>query len=104
MAHAAGKIGVTLGVLLLCHTGYSVSQHLQFLRYNEEEATSLPLDMVLEALLGVALAIWGASATKEFKEIRAVEDIACKSFESFFNRPNFTTFNHRGKKLFGMTP
>jgi len=104
MVHAIGKVGVCLGVLLLCHTGYSVSQHLQYLRYNEDEFTTLPLDMVLEALLSVALAIWGASATKEFKEIRAVEDIACKSYDSFFNRPNFTTFNHRGKKLFGMTP
>ncbi|CAL8106660.1 unnamed protein product [Orchesella dallaii] len=103
MAQTIGKIGVLVGVMLLCHTGYSVSQHLQFLRYNEDEFTSLPLDMVLEALLGVALAIWGASATKTFKEIRAVEDIACKSYESFFNRPNFMTFNHRGKKLFGMT-
>ncbi len=60
--------------------------------------------MVLEAFLGVALSIWGAAATKTFKEIRAVEDIACKSYDSFFNRPNFLIFNHRGKKLFGMTP
>lgn len=57
--------------------------------------------MVIEALLGVALSIWGAAATKTFKEIRAVEDLACKSYESFLNRPNFMTFNHRGKKLFG---
>lgn len=59
--------------------------------------------MVIEALLGTALAIWGAAATKTFKEIRAVEDIASKPFESFLNRPNFMTFNHRGKKLFGTT-
>jgi len=44
---------------------------LQFLRYNEDEFTSVPLDMVLEALLGVALAIWGASATK--KNLRRYE-------------------------------
>jgi hypothetical protein len=96
-----GKIGVFIGVFLLFHTGYSVSQHLSFIRYNEEEFTRLPLDMMIEGLLGVALAVWGASATKTFKEIRAVEDLACKSCESFLHRPNFITFNHRGKKLFG---
>jgi len=101
MGRAMGKMGVLLGVFLLCHTGYSVSQHLAFVRYNEEEFTSLPLDMVIEALLGLALSIWGAAATKTFQEIRAVEDLASKSYESFLHRPNFITFNHRGEKLFG---
>jgi len=101
MGRTTGKVGLFLGMFLLAHTGYSVSQHLAFVRYNEEEFTSLPLDMVIEALVGLALSIWGAAATKTFKEIRAVEDLASKSFESFFNRPNFVTFGHRGEKLFG---
>jgi len=101
MGRAMGQLGVLVGMMLLCHTGYSVSQHLAFIRYNEEEFTTLPLDMVIEALLGLSLAIWGAAATKTFQEIRAVEDLACKSYESFLNRPNFFTFNHRGEKLFG---
>jgi hypothetical protein len=56
---------------------------------------------MVEGLLGVALAIWGAAGTKTFKEIRAIEDMACKSTESFLHRSSFVTFNHRGKKLFG---
>ena len=56
---------------------------------------------MIEGLLGVALSIWGAAGTKEFKEIRAIEDLACKSYESFLHRPSFLTFNHRGKMLFG---
>ena len=59
------------------------------------------LQMMLEGLLGVAIAVWGAAATQTFKEIRAIDDLASKSFESFLHRPNFITFNHRGKKLFG---
>jgi len=97
----AGRVAVTVGMLLLFHTGYSVSQHLSFIRYNEEEFTSLPPDMMLEGLLAVALAIWGATATKTFKEIRAIEDLVCKSSESFLHRPSFVTFNHRGRKIFG---
>jgi len=101
MSHAMGRLGVIVGMFLLCHTGYSVSQMRSFLRFNEDEFTSLPLDMMLEGLLGVALAVWGAAATQIFKEIRATEDIASKSYESFLHRPNFITFNHRGKNLFG---
>jgi len=100
MSPGVGRLGVFVGMALLVHTGYSVSQHLSFLRYNEEEFTSLPLDMMLEGLLGVALAIWGATGIKPFREIRAIEDLACKSYESFFHRPSFVTFNHRGKNLF----
>ncbi|CAG7732588.1 unnamed protein product [Allacma fusca] len=101
MSHAMGRVAVVVGMLLLCHTGYSVSQLRSFLRFNEDEFTSLPLDMMLEGLLGVAIAVWGAAATQTFKEIRAIEDIASKSFESFLHRPNFITFSHRGKNLFG---
>jgi len=101
MAHAFARVAVIIGVTLLFHTGYSVSQHRSFVRFNEDEFSSLPLDMMLEGLIGVALAVWGAAATQTFKEIRAVEDMAAKSIESSIYRPNFITFNHRGKKLFG---
>jgi len=100
MSPLIGRIGVIVGMGLLFHTGYSVSQLLSFLRYNEEEFTSLPLDIMLEGLIGVALSIWGATGIKPFKEIRAIEDLACKSYESFLHRPSFVTFNHRGKNLF----
>jgi len=101
MASALGKIAVVIGICLLCHTGYSVSQMRSFMRFNEDEFLSLPLDMMLEGLLGVAIAVWGAAATQNFKEIRAIEDMATKSYESFLHRPSFITFNHRGRKLFG---
>jgi len=100
MSPVFGRFGVLLGMVLLFHTGYSVSQLLAFLRYNEEEFTTLPLDIMLEGFFGVALAIWGATGIKPFKEIRAIEDLACKSYESLHHRPSFVTFNHRGKNLY----
>jgi hypothetical protein len=35
----------------------------------------------------------------EFKEVRAIEELECKTWETLHNTPSFYIFNHRGKAL-----
>jgi len=58
-------------------------------------------EMAVQVLLCVAFLVWRITAMKTFKEIRATENMASKSTESFSHRSSFLSFCHRGKNLFG---
>jgi len=94
------KILFSVGLLSLLHAAYSAAQYRTYLRLTEQEFTSLPLDVVLQSLIGLFVTMYGILyMAGDFKEIRATIELETKTWETFRNRPSFYMFSHRGKSL-----
>uniref|UniRef100_A0A336K0A1 Membrane magnesium transporter n=1 Tax=Culicoides sonorensis TaxID=179676 RepID=A0A336K0A1_CULSO len=92
------KFLLLIGLSSLFHTTYSAAQHRAYVRITEQEFQSLPLDIIVQALISLILVILSILQTiGKFKEIRTVQT---KSWETITNLSSFYTFNHRGKSLF----
>ncbi|XP_041378843.1 ER membrane protein complex subunit 5-like [Gigantopelta aegis] len=95
------NVCVTLGLIALAHAAYSAAQHRTYIRLTEQEFTRLPLDILLQCILGLLLTSYGVvHITGYFKEIKASAELENKSWEMLGNRQAFYTFNHRGKALY----
>lgn len=96
------KLCVLLGLVCLAHAAYSAAQHRTYLRLTEQEFTSLPLDILVQSMMGLLITCYGITrVVGEFKDINASADLEKKTWETLGNRPSFYTFGHRGGKLFG---
>ncbi|XP_065076283.1 ER membrane protein complex subunit 5 [Ochlerotatus camptorhynchus] len=94
------KLVLFTGFVSLLHAAYSAAQHRAYLRITDQEFTNLPIDIIFQAILSLALIIYNIlQVVGEFKEIRAAVDLQAKSWETLGNIPSFYTFNHRGKAL-----
>ncbi len=101
MGYAPDKFFVIVGLMALAHAGYSATQHRSYLRLTEQEFTTLPLDILIQSLVGLIITCYGiVRVVGEFREIKAVAEQEKKSWETLSNRPTFYTFNHRGTSLF----
>lgn len=93
---------MTLGLLSLAHAAYSAAQHRAYLRLTEEEFTTLPVDILLQSILGLLLMCFGiVNVVGKFREIKAAADMDKRGWENLGNRSSFYSFAHRGKALFG---
>ncbi|KAI1319914.1 Membrane magnesium transporter 1 [Mortierella claussenii] len=96
-----GRLVCLLGFLLLFHSGYSTFEHLSYLKAVDGHESGLPLDIVLELLVSVALFGFGiVLVADDFKEILMETEMAKQSIESLDARPSFYSFNHRGRAVF----
>ncbi|XP_023210439.1 ER membrane protein complex subunit 5 [Centruroides vittatus] len=94
------KVLVIVGLLSLIHAAYSAAQHRSYLRLTEQEFTQLPLDIIVQSVIGLIATMYGVLyVAGDFKEIRATVELENKSFETYGNRPSFYIFNHRGRVL-----
>lgn len=60
----------------------------------------LPTDILIQALLSLCLTAWAVVyQTANFREIKALDEMKNKTFETVLNRPSFYVFNHRGRLL-----
>lgn len=101
MGHSIDKFFVTVGLLALLHAAYSAAQHRAYLRLNEQEFTTLPLDILLQTVIGLMLACLGiVRVVGQFREIRAIADMEHRTWDTITMHSSFCGFNHRGKKLF----
>lgn len=92
------KISLCFGFVLLLHAAYSSAQHRTYLRITEQDFKSLPLDIILQAILSLTVLIFSTlQIVGNLKEIRTVQN---KSWETLMNFQSFYTFNHRGKALY----
>lgn len=70
-----------------------------YLRITEQEFSHLPLDIIIQAVVSLAIVVHSVLAiVGEFKEIRAAIDLQEKSWETLACS-SFYIFNHRGKSL-----
>ncbi|KAK7590940.1 hypothetical protein V9T40_002553 [Parthenolecanium corni] len=89
-----------LGLLSLCHTAYSSAKYRSYLRLKEQETGTLPLDIIIQAVVSLIVTMIGIINTAgEFKEISATKSLERKSWETLRNIPSFYIFNHRGQAL-----
>lgn len=102
MGFSLDKLWVCLGLLALAHAAYSAAQHRAYLRLTEQEFTALPIDILIQSIVGLVLVCFGiVRVVGIFREIKASAEIEKRNWESLSNRPAFYTFAHRGKFLFG---
>eukprot|EP00794_Sanderia_malayensis_P005308 gene5308-5977_t len=96
-----GRCLVAFGIISLAHAGYSAIQFKTYLKLTEEEFVKLPIDIIVQVMLGLLVSIFGiVKIAGELKDIHAAAELAHKSWETFGNRPSFNIFNHRGKIMF----
>lgn len=103
MGFSTNKTLVIFGLVALFHAAYSSAQHRAYLRLTEQEFAGLPIDILLQSILGLVLTCCGiVRVVGDFREIKATAELEKKGWETLGNRPSFYMFNHRGKALFRM--
>ena len=103
MGFSFDKLLMIVGLLALLHAAYSAAQHRSYLRLTEQDFTSLPVDILVQSVVGLYITCHAVIRTlSNFREIRVAGDVEKKTWENFMNRTSFYCFNHRGKKLFGI--
>ncbi|GBF90995.1 hypothetical protein Rsub_03850 [Raphidocelis subcapitata] len=94
---AGAQLAATLGALLLLHCIYAVAKYRNMLKLTQQEFGALPLALSAEVLLGAALAmVGGYGLAGRLKPIVITSGL---SMDAGSFRPDFVSFNHRGKAL-----
>ena len=91
-----------VGILIILHAGYSFVQHKQLAEYAGLDALkgTIPVDVLLEIVLGFVVALYGALANAgTFQPIAYATHVNARSWDDSFNQESFRLFNHRGKFL-----
>jgi len=82
----------------LVHCGLSAAQHKSYLRMSEQGSSSLPIDIIVQTLISLLLAMWGSlGVAGEFKNVRAASLLEEKTFDTVGNCPGFYTFNGKDR-------
>jgi len=90
-----------LGLACIVHAGLSAAQHKSFVRITEQEYNTLPLDILIQTLLGLFVSSCGIfMVSGEFKDIQVNAELKSKSFDTLTNPFTFCSFHHRGKTLY----
>jgi hypothetical protein len=98
----AGRVLVCVGVFLLLHAAFSATQHRSFVKLAARPFTSLPLDVVLQCLIGFAISCVGVvRVTVCFREIKTTSEAIFRTFDTVANCRSFYSFRHRGRALLG---
>ncbi|XP_030027455.1 membrane magnesium transporter 1 [Manduca sexta] len=94
------KIIVIVGFISLFHSAFSAAQHRSYLRITSQEFTTLPLDIVVQAVVSLFAVMWGVlNVAGNLREIHAAAEMNQVCWETQQNIPSFYIFNHRGKAL-----
>ncbi|XP_050438111.1 ER membrane protein complex subunit 5 [Adelges cooleyi] len=92
---------ILFGIISLLHAAYSAAQHRSYLRITEQEFDGLPIDIFAQGVISLFVSMYGILyLAGEFKEVRAIEELESKTWETLHNAPSFYIFNHRGKALY----
>ncbi|XP_072936586.1 ER membrane protein complex subunit 5 [Epargyreus clarus] len=98
MASSFNKFILTVGFLSLFHSAFSAAQHRSYLRITSEEFTTLPLDIVIQAVVSLFTVMWGVlNVAGKLREIPAAAELNTINWETQKNIQSFYIFNHRGK-------
>ncbi|CAD5212903.1 unnamed protein product [Bursaphelenchus okinawaensis] len=89
-----------LSLLSLAHCAYSAAQHRSFLRLVQKEFIGLPLDIIIQTLVSLGVAVFAcAHIAGEFQFIRNDQSPKKGAWNQVGNRVNFYIFEHRAKCL-----
>ncbi|GBP46595.1 Membrane magnesium transporter 1 [Eumeta japonica] len=71
-----------------------------YLRITSQEFTSLPLDIIIQAVVSLFMVMWGVlHVAGNLREIPAAAELNMVKWETQRNLPSFYVFNHRGRAL-----
>ncbi|GBE86527.1 hypothetical protein BKA93DRAFT_265883 [Sparassis latifolia] len=92
-----GNIMLIIATIALLHAAFSTYEHLSYRKALGRLEGSLPADIVLEALVALVLATFGAALrTPELREVTWRSEMKRRSLEDQDDaRMSFATFIHR---------
>ncbi|KAJ3022980.1 UNVERIFIED_CONTAM: Membrane magnesium transporter 1 [Siphonaria sp. JEL0065] len=101
MSEFVGGLILLVSLVFIGHAGLSAVEHLSFVKATHVGESSLPLDIVLEVLVGLLLSIFGAVLyAGEFQEVKMEKEISKRTIDILGMTPSFRSVRHRGSRLF----
>mmetsp|Transcript_103029 Transcript_103029/g.165989 ORF Transcript_103029/g.165989 Transcript_103029/m.165989 type:complete len:121 (+) Transcript_103029:129-491(+) len=95
-----GVLLLIVGFAMLAHAGYSTIQYRKYLRMVDQDYKGSPFDIHIECAIGSLLCLFGCvSCADDFEPIRMAQTFHSKTPDDMSYRPEFVTFNHRGRAL-----
>ncbi|TPX52960.1 hypothetical protein SeMB42_g01090 [Synchytrium endobioticum] len=96
-----GRVLLSIGFMLLLHSGYSATEHLAYLKSVGKHESWLPVDIVLECLASLVLCtIASVMVSGTLRPIHLEDELSRKPMDHLDHLPSFRTMHHRGKALF----
>jgi len=78
------------GGLLLIHSCYASLRYRQYTTLLDEQVEMLPLDIILEALLGCFISCWGTVVfAGDFKPLKISAHLSTKTWDTINHRSSF---------------
>ncbi|KIK61806.1 hypothetical protein GYMLUDRAFT_42851 [Collybiopsis luxurians FD-317 M1] len=95
-----GRILLLAASLAVLHAAFSTYEHLSHLKALGKPESSLPQDIVLEAIIGLGLGILGASLNAApLKEITWSSEMKTRSIDEMNARLGFANYVNRGRNI-----
>ncbi|GAW00454.1 hypothetical protein LENED_001975 [Lentinula edodes] len=96
-----GRFFLLFATLLVLHAAFSTYEHLSHLKSLGKPEGSLPYDIVLEAIIALALGILGASLNaSSLKETTWSSEMKTRSIDEMDARLGFANYVNRGRNIF----
>ncbi|KAJ7623163.1 magnesium transporter [Roridomyces roridus] len=100
-----GVVLLFLATAAVLHAAFSTYEHLSHLKAIGRPEGSLPFDIVVEAVVALALGIIGASLNAPtLKEISWSAEMRKRSIDEMDSRLGFASYVNRGNSLFAKPP
>mmetsp|Transcript_23481 Transcript_23481/g.21352 ORF Transcript_23481/g.21352 Transcript_23481/m.21352 type:complete len:105 (-) Transcript_23481:50-364(-) len=91
-----------IGAILIIHAGYSANhfKHLLISMNLHEKSTNIPIDIIIESLVGFAIILIGQ--IYQLKLIPALHspDRLSKTIDEAFNRSEYSTYTNRQRFIY----
>ncbi|KAJ3784838.1 magnesium transporter [Lentinula aff. detonsa] len=95
-----GRLFLLVATLFILHAAFSTYDHLSHLKSIGKPEGALPYDIILEAVIGLAMGILGASLNAApLKEITWSSEMKTRSIDEMDARLGFANYINRGRKF-----
>ncbi|WWC88838.1 uncharacterized protein L201_003753 [Kwoniella dendrophila CBS 6074] len=102
MSKILGQALVVVAVLALVHAAFSTYEHLSTLKALSRPSTTLPISIIIEAIVSLALFIPGITlASDTLEDVTYRGELAKRSIDDQDARMGFMIPSRRGKAIFG---
>ncbi|ESK96516.1 hypothetical protein Moror_7024 [Moniliophthora roreri MCA 2997] len=99
-----GRFVLLVAILIVLHAAFSTYEHLSHLKALGKPEGFLPQDIVLEAIVGLALGVLGASLNAPaLKGITWASEMRKRSIDEMDSRTGFGSFVNRGRRILSPT-
>ncbi|WWC70578.1 uncharacterized protein I206_104529 [Kwoniella pini CBS 10737] len=102
MSKVVGQVLVVTAVLALVHAAFSTYEYLSTLKALSKPTNSLPISIIIEALISLALFIPGiAISSDSLEDVTYRGELAKRSIDDQDARMGFMIPSKRGRAIFG---